>query len=165
MPLLKTIWISPWPSQLSVMKLKAGWLQLAECLVWRRQDFICGHFSTGSQPDLVPERSETKAVRAIFLCGGAHWVPLSLFWGCCLPMCALQNRNESHEDHSVSSKLLLLSALHSQIDLVTKKKGRFLAAWKCFLPPWPRERSCSMLFKQVDTQRINSWREMGSFCK
>ena len=81
-------------------------------------------------------------------------------------MCALQNRNESHEDHSVSSKLLLLSTLHSQTgDLVTKKKGRFLAAWKCFFPPWPREKSCSMLFKQVDTKRINSGREMDSFCK
>lgn len=78
-------------------------------------------------------------------------------------ICALQNGNESHEDHSVSSKLLLLSTLHSQTeDLVTKKKGRFLAA---FFLPWPREKSCSMLFKQVDTKQINSPREMVSFCK
>lgn len=50
-------------------------------------------------------------------------------------------------------------------DLVTKKKGRFLAAWKWFFPPWPRKKSCSMLFKQVDTEQINSPREMVTFCK
>lgn len=81
-------------------------------------------------------------------------------------MCAVQIRNESHEDHSVASELLLLSTLDSRAgDLVTKKKGGFLAARRCCFPPQPHEESCSVLFKQVDTKRVSSRGEMGSFCK
>lgn len=110
----------------SVMKLKAGWLQLAECLVWRRQDFICRHFASGSQPDLVPERSETKAVRG-------H---LSL-WRSTLSPCKFVLR------------LLPADVCFAEQEWVTWGSFCIQQATSPFNSPFPNRRSCDKEERQI----------------